>query len=540
MKLQHGKAWWFFLAIICICNISLSVAHGADLKDDVAERKFSQGYAKMLGKAREKGGIRVIVKVDLDYFKDGEFSEDQLEEYRAHIAYKQRQLLNEHSLVNVRNVRLMSISPYIIMTVTASELEALKSVPGAISVEEDTVTTPMLLESLPGIGGSISGDFIYQNNSYTGNGQTVVVLDTPIQSYHEFLRGKLSSEACFSSNDGSRESLCPGGALSALGPGAASEIVRCESFALETYACGHGSLVSGIAAGKSDDIDVGEPRTGVAANAALVHINVSHVQTDHVACGIVNPVYGAPHDCLQSFVGDQLDALNYILGKISSSAGNGIWGHVAAINMSLGSDELYTGNCDSGYTAIYDLIASLRKKGVATIASTGNEGSSNSMSYPACLSNVISVAAADSYAGIYSELASLSNLNGGTDLVAPGVLIRSSMDWWFDPDSAWFGQGYAEASGTSFAAPHVAGAWAVLRSAKPSATVSEVLSVLKSTGVLLGRDGTSITKPMIKIDKAIQALMTAGSGGGSGGSGGSTAAQVTASVVIPATYLLLN
>src|SRR5262249_61911038 len=64
------------------------------------------------------------------------------------------------------------------------------------------------------------------------------------------------------------------------------------------------------------------------------------------------------------------------------------------------------------------------------------------------------------------------------------------------------------AAGASVAAPYAAGTWAVLRQAAPTATVSEVLSTLQSTGLAISdtRSGSSVTKPRIRVADALSAL----------------------------------
>jgi hypothetical protein len=56
------------------------------------------------------------------------------------------------------------------------------------------------------------------------------------------------------------------------------------------------------------------------------------------------------------------------------------------------------------------------------------------------------------------------------------------------------------------AAPHVSGAWAVLKSKSPTATVDQVLAALTSTGVPVTDSRNGITKPRIKVDAALNAL----------------------------------
>ncbi len=56
------------------------------------------------------------------------------------------------------------------------------------------------------------------------------------------------------------------------------------------------------------------------------------------------------------------------------------------------------------------------------------------------------------------------------------------------------------------AAPHVAGAWAVVKSKYPSAGVDQVLAALSSTGVPVLDSRNGITKPRIQVDAAMSAL----------------------------------
>ena len=56
------------------------------------------------------------------------------------------------------------------------------------------------------------------------------------------------------------------------------------------------------------------------------------------------------------------------------------------------------------------------------------------------------------------------------------------------------------------AAPHVVGTWAVLKQAKPTASVTEILTALQNTGLPVTDSRNGITKPRIRVFQALQML----------------------------------
>jgi subtilisin family serine protease len=115
---------------------------------------------------------------------------------------------------------------------------------------------------------------------------------------------------------------------------------------------------------------------------------------------------------------------------------------------------------------LYDAIARANTANIFFVAAAGNS-STSTLSYPAGydLPNVISVASIDSNGG----LSSFSNFSSTwVDLGAPGGSIYSTLP----------GNTYGTYSGTSMAAPHVTGALALMRSAYPTATMSQLKQAL--------------------------------------------------------------
>lgn len=127
---------------------------------------------------------------------------------------------------------------------------------------------------------------------------------------------------------------------------------------------------------------------------------------------------------------------------------NGIkWGvdrGASVINMSLGIRH------DGGGLPHADVIDYARRRGVVVVAAAGNDGSQE-LYYPGSLPGVLAVGAVDET----GQVAHFSTWGEQVDLVAPGTDIYSS----------FLNGGYAFSSGTSQAAPFVAGAAALLRSA---------------------------------------------------------------------------
>jgi len=114
------------------------------------------------------------------------------------------------------------------------------------------------------------------------------------------------------------------------------------------------------------------------------------------------------------------------------------------------------------------------QQGCVLIAAAGNDNSSESF-YPAAYDEVIAVSAINQN----DARADFSNYGSYIDLCAPGVDILSTM----------LNETYAYGSGTSFAAPFVAGVAALLLSKYPSLTPQEVAETLYEQAEDLGENG---------------------------------------------------
>jgi bacillopeptidase F len=153
------------------------------------------------------------------------------------------------------------------------------------------------------------------------------------------------------------------------------------------------------------------------------------------------------------------------------------------VNNSWGFPNL-VGQCYTEFEADIDVLKAV---GIAVIFSGGNQGSLGSVS-PGDNPESFAVGAVNAslkVAATSSRGPSACDDSFFPEVVAPGVNVRAA-DLTFGgvfPDS------YASVSGTSFAAPHVAGTMALLRQANPGKSVAELEQALTDTAIDLGAAG---------------------------------------------------
>jgi len=447
----------------------------------------AMAFAVLADRLAESGTLPVIVRLRVAFAPEDELRDAaEAGDQRAEIARAQSAVARALAGSNASHLRRFRYLPYLAVRVDAAALEALRRSPWVESVVEDAPEFLNLSESTALIGAATPVNGAWAQG-FTGAGQTLVILDTGVDSAHPFLAGKVVAEACFSNGPGGNESVCPNGAATQIGPGAARP---CNVGAADPLRqCDHGTHVAGIAAGKAYASQPGGPFSGAAPDATLIAVQVFTRFTGSF-CGASSP-------CYATYPSDQVAALNFVYGLRSAY-------NIAAINLSLGGGRFYTqAECDSaqsgtGRKAAIDL---LRAAGIATVAASGNNGYTDSLNAPACISSAISVGAVgDGSGGAAADVvASFSNSAPFLSLLAPGEWINSSVPG-----------GFANYLGTSMAAPHVAGAWAVLRQAKPSATISEILGALQSTGqpVTDSRPGAgNRVTPRLRLNAALNAFV---------------------------------
>jgi hypothetical protein len=163
-----------------------------------------------------------------------------------------------------------------------------------------------------------------------------------------------------------------------------------------------------------------------------------------------------------------------------SAAANGI---VAVINAKAAIVNLSFGSANQCFT-LFRTIEAAYGAGTLVVAAGGNEFlQGNRPSYPAAWPHVLSVAAVNQ-AG---QPAFFSNQNAAIDLAAPGEVVPVDVPLGLDKDGT--PDATTNDSGTSFAAPMVAGAAAWVWSARADLTNGQVADVLRESAVDLAARG---------------------------------------------------
>ncbi len=184
---------------------------------------------------------------------------------------------------------------------------------------------------------------------------------------------------------------------------------------------------------------------------------------------------------------------------------------IEAVNMSVAKSGADDVNC--GYTnkdVLHQAICRLYQGGITVVAAAANEHRSAAGYVPAAYNEVITTSALADTDGrpgglggnlCYSwstydkddTFADFSNYGSDIDIIAPGKCIWSTT----------LG-GYGYSSGTSMAAPAVAGAVALYKASRPLATPSEVRESLRYLGNLgwaTSTDPDSVHEPLLDVSR---------------------------------------
>ena len=298
-----------------------------------------------------------------------------------------------------------------------------------------------------------------------GAGMKVGIVDSGIDTDHLDLRARIVGQQCFCSVG---SGCCPNGASSQSGAGSAEDDH------------GHGTNVAGIIGGDGTVAPQGAlPAVSLVAVKVLDRNNRFNSTSDVIA------------------------ALDWLASQHPD---------IDAVNLSLGTDALFAGDCDSAAAwtqALAVAVANLNALGAVVTASSGNQGNLANMSVPACIRNVVSSAATWDVAGgavnflgctqsatAPRQPTCFSNRSISTDLFAAGAFVRSTG---FNGATSTFG-------GTSQAAPMAAACAVALKQAAPSSTVAQRMEAMTLSSTRIQDSATGRSYPFLDCRDALKLL----------------------------------
>jgi subtilisin family serine protease len=372
---------------------------------------------------------------------------------------------------------------------TAAQVEAARTQPGVTYLEgnvpieftqETSNTATRGAEAVATLTGT-------DGSALDGSGVSVAVIDSGIDPTHPYLREDDGSSAVVAN----LKSLC------ALEFSAGPDCVVRVPNAVDTDTTslgGHGMHVSGIVAGRPTTLADGGRLQGAAPGAKLVSLSTG--------AGL--------------FIIGANSALDWVLENHEAPCGEGVpAAECPPIKVTNNSYGPAGGGEFDPNSATVKLQRALVADGVVTVWAAGNDGGngSESLTNPSSqdpTGGILSVASyydrdtgtRDGVVSDFSSRGAKADPSTWPDISAPGENITSSCratmpicSTGFDPRN---GPGLTDVatfntiSGTSMAAPHIAGIVAQLFEADPTATPAEIEAALKSTAYRF-RDGAAYT-----------------------------------------------
>ncbi len=242
---------------------------------------------------------------------------------------------------------------------------------------------------------------------------------------------------------------------------------------------GHGTEVAGVLAGPQ----------GLAPQAGLVVLKVF-----------------TPRDgCKSTRASDVLAAVDWAVAHAPGT-------DLEAINLSLADDMPQKGFCDAADPAGAAVFASARDAGLVVVAAAGNDGKTDGLPWPACLSSVASVGMVYSLSNgpvQWGGAAGCADLSTGPDVIPCAsntggalALLAPGVGWTTTAEGGGLMSGF---SGTSAAAPAAAGGLLLARQARPLADPTLAIDLLRATGVPVRDTRTGLVTPRLDLAAALRA-----------------------------------
>ena len=274
----------------------------------------------------------------------------------------------------------------------------------------------------------------------------------------------------------------------------------CDSGCTYANGCEHGTHVASVISGETDSNNSYYP---VAPKSQLAIFQadsrfISGSCKTNGTCRSIFPsvsILEAINDIIeQKKNGLNIVAANFSLGGRGFEGKNECSFSANSQSVYVVVPDLYNGHVDvpavllgrESSSAYRSALEKLYNTNIIPIFASGNSYARNQIATPACIfsENVV----AGSLNSSLSAIADHSNIAESIDFVAPGRSVKVVGE----------NGNYSSVSGTSFAAPYVAGSFAILRSKYPDASINQLINRLKSHSVFFSdtRSGAVHTSPI--------------------------------------------
>jgi serine protease AprX len=359
--------------------------------------------------------------------------------------------LNALREIGINGGTKYTVLPMITVSATRLQLRAVSRLPQVRSIYGNrtlTLNSDPFFKTTQLQRTGTDGDLQAENGGtpITGRHVTVAVLDTGVNGLHSDLSGKVVQNV--------RLADAQSAPIGFMNP------VPAENLANTDLAAGHGTFVAGIIAASGASSN--GKYNGVAPGANILGLSAGDLNLSFVLAGF-----------------------DYILRRRADY-------NVRVVNCSFSSNTIFDYN-----DPVNIATKMLTQNGVNIVFSAGNSGSGNGTLNPyAAAPWVVSVGSTDEK-GTLSEFSSrgvFGSRNHNPTLVAPGANVvslrgavsqTSALGVTLGADTARLTPAelpfYTTASGTSFSAPQVAGAIALMLEANPTLTPKQIKDILQRT-----------------------------------------------------------
>ncbi len=319
--------------------------------------------------------------------------------------------------------------------------------------------------------------------------QNIAIIDGGLRSeYYNRYSSLIRGEACFSQfqDDFITEtayertayyyrtiSICRSGLLSAFGNGSSKiprtivSLDRHSSSAFDTIESFPG-YVSNISL---HNTYVLEAAKSVSANPnQILNVTAARIRNE---TGFNQYTVPGPLSFRYSFEGTDQNTIANALAYVNSIAS---FQNISVVSLSISFGYL-NAVCSLNGSPLRGPINSLRNKGVVIVAASGNDWVTlNTMGFPACANEVVSVGAVNSSGALYNYSAS-----------------GSGLDFLGYADVPKLDSSHAKQSGTSLATPRVATYLGRLKIRNPSKSMTQIVAALKQVGKKIPDGRTNVT-----------------------------------------------